>query len=53
MARIRKVTKYSSTYVIKLDPSDMKDLDLKEGDAVDIDDIVFVKNNGGFRKKAE
>ena len=47
MARIREVTKYSSTYVIKLNPADMRDLEIKEGDQVDIEDIVFLKKKGG------
>lgn len=44
MARPRKITKYGSSYVIKLIPQDMEDLDLEIKDEVDIEDIVKVKN---------
>lgn len=41
--RSRRITKYGGSYVIKLIPEDLKDLDLKIGDIVDIDEIVKLK----------
>ncbi len=37
--RLRKITKVGGSWFIKLEPADLKDLDLKEGDFVDIEDI--------------
>lgn len=46
--RIRKIVKVGSSFDIRLSPSDLKDLNLKEGDFVDIEDIV--KRNKRFKK---
>jgi antitoxin component of MazEF toxin-antitoxin module len=37
--RRRTIQKYGNSYAIKLEPSDMKDFELIEGDIVDIDDL--------------
>lgn len=42
--RKRKVVKYGGTYLIKLVPQDLSDLNLKENDEVDIDDLTKIKN---------
>lgn len=41
MARIREIKKYGDSRAIKLEPSDLVDLGIKEGDTVDIEDLVF------------
>ena len=41
--RLRQVVKWGNSFVIRLKPSDMKDLGLSEKDEVDIDDIVKYK----------
>ena len=41
--RIREIKKYGNTYVIKLSPDDLKDLNLKENDSVDIDKIIKIE----------
>ena len=43
--RVRQIKKYGNTFVIKLSPTDLEDLDLKENDSVDIDEIVKVKGD--------
>lgn len=48
MERLRKVKKWGNTHVIVLTKFDLKDLDLKEGDRVDISDLV--KKNGDNKK---
>jgi hypothetical protein len=40
MARYREVKKYAGMLVIKLSPADEKDLNLKLGDLIDIEDAV-------------
>lgn len=40
MTRYRRVEQYAGMFVIKLLPIDMKDLNLKIGDIVDIEDAV-------------
>lgn len=46
--RIRKIVKVGNSFDIRLASADMRDLNLKEGDFVDIDDIT--KRNKGFKK---
>lgn len=41
--RIRTIKKYGDSWVIKLDPSDVRDFQLIEGDKVDIDDLSLIK----------
>lgn len=43
--RMRKIVKVGNSFDIRLNPVDMKDLTLKEGDLVDIEDII--KKKGG------
>ncbi len=38
--RLRPVKLYGNTFVVTLTRSDVKDFELKEGDEVDIDDIM-------------
>ena len=40
--RTRQIKQYGNTFVIKLSPDDLKDLNLKVGDNVDIDDITKI-----------
>ena len=47
--RKRKVQKYGNSWIIKLNPIDIKDFNLEIGDEVDLEDIVIVK--GGEEKK--
>ena len=48
--RKRTIKKYGNTWIIKLEPSDVKDFDLKEGDVVDIDDLL-IQNLKRVKKK--
>lgn len=41
----RRITKIGSSHDIRLSPADLSDFDLKEGDFVDISDIVKVQND--------
>jgi len=41
MARIRTIGRYGNAWVIKINPTDVKDLQLREGDEVDIEDIII------------
>ena len=41
--RKRIIKKYGNTWVIKLEPSDVKDFGLAEGDSVDIEDLNLLK----------
>ena len=43
MKRLRQIKLYGNTYIIKLERIDITDLDLKEGDFVDISDLVKEK----------
>lgn len=43
MTRNREIKKYGNTWIIKLESIDVEDLDLKEGDIVDIEDLVTNK----------
>jgi len=38
--RLREIKKYGNSHMVLLVKSDLFDLNLKEGDAVDIDDLV-------------
>ena len=51
--RIRVLRKYGNTFVIPLTSIDMKDLELKEGDEIDIEDLVILnkKVKGKWRYK--
>lgn len=43
MSRLREIKKYGDTWVIKLNPIDISDFGLVEGDKVDIDDLELLK----------
>jgi hypothetical protein len=43
MARLREVGKYGNSFVIKLIPEDIQDLELELGDKLDIEDAMIVK----------
>lgn len=43
MPRIRIIKKYGNTFVIHLKPVDVTDLKIKEGDLVDIEDLIIKK----------
>lgn len=47
MERYRKVKKYGNSYIISLSKVDLKDLNLKEGDEVD---IQYIKKNENKNK---
>ena len=51
MARYRQVKKYGNSWVISLTPNDIKDLNIKEGDEVDIEDAVCKTSISGEMKK--
>lgn len=36
----RQIKKYGNTHAVKLEPSDLKDYDLKEGDELDMELIL-------------
>ena len=40
--RTRQIKQYGNTFVIKLSPDDLKDLNLEVGNYVDIDDITKI-----------
>lgn len=42
--RLRTIKKYGNTFVIRLTRADIKDLELKEGDEVNIEDFISKKN---------
>jgi len=42
MTRLRKIRKWGNTHVVVLTKPDRKDMDLSEGDLVDIEDIIKV-----------
>lgn len=44
MARYRQIKRYAGMLVIKLSPTDEKDLNIKEGDYVDVEDAIFTKS---------
>lgn len=43
--RIRTIRKYGNTFVIPLTSVDMKDLEIAEGDNIDIEDLVILNKN--------
>jgi len=49
--RKRTIQKYGNSYAIKLDPSDLRDFELKEGDSVDIDDLNLLECKNKKEKK--
>lgn len=49
--RKRVVKKYGDTWIIKLNPIDVKDFGLIEGDEVDIDDLELLKEAQPKRKQ--
>lgn len=51
--RIRKIQRYGNSYAIKLEPADIKDFELVEGDKVDIDDLNLLKEDGEKHKKMQ
>jgi len=50
MVRLREVKKYGTTWIVKLEPTDMDDLGLKVGDKIDIEDVVVKTKKGGYKK---
>ena len=42
MARLRQIKKWGNTHTIVLHKSDLIDLKLREGDFVDIDDLIKI-----------
>lgn len=43
--RLREVRKIGNSWFIKLDPADVKDFNLDEGNKMDIEDILIINNN--------
>jgi len=41
--RLRQIKQYGNTWVIKLEPTDMVDFGLKEGEKVDIEDLFILE----------
>lgn len=50
MTRLRPIKKYGNTWVITLTSPDVNDLGLKEGDMVDIEDMVVNKKEEAKKK---
>lgn len=48
--RKRTIKKIGGTWVIKLEPADIKDFGIIEGDVVDIDDLCLLKDEGSMKK---
>jgi antitoxin component of MazEF toxin-antitoxin module len=44
MQRFRKIKKYGNSHFISLKPIDLIDLGLKEGDYIDISDVVVISD---------
>jgi hypothetical protein len=42
MKKIRRIQKYGDSFAIKLEPTDLPDMDWKVGDLLDITDVVKV-----------
>ena len=54
MVRIRKIKKIGNSWFIKLNPSDVLDYNLSEGDLIEIEDaLMFGKKNKKRRTKNE
>lgn len=53
VTRYRKVKKYGDTWVIKLYPIDSQDFEIKEGDEVDISDIVVPEKTKKQKKESK
>ncbi len=49
--RLRKIKLYGNTYIIPLSKIDINDFGLKEGDLVDVEDMLIVKNNKKIKKE--
>lgn len=47
MARIRTIGIYGNSWVIKLSPIDVKDYGLKEGDEVNVEDMILMRKKRG------
>lgn len=41
--RKRTIKKYGDTWIIKLDPADVRDFGLVEGDQVNLDDLQLIR----------
>lgn len=53
MVRYRKVKKWGNSYVIVLDSTDVKDLNLSVGTEIDIEDCVKRKSNSTKSKEGK
>ena len=51
--RKRTIKKYGDTWIIKLDPADVRDFGLVEGDQVDIDELCLLRQEVPKKKKKE
>tara|TARA_Y100000034_G_scaffold34856_1_gene42785 strand:- start:260 stop:424 length:165 start_codon:yes stop_codon:yes gene_type:complete len=52
MKKIREIKRWGNTCVIILNTTDLKDMELKEGDNVDISDLIkFGDKEDGRRKQ--
>lgn len=50
MTRLRRVKRYSGVWTIKLEPTDVEDYGLVEGDIVDIEDLNLLKMKRSRKK---
>lgn len=48
--RKRKIKMVGNSWFIKLDPADVKDFDLEEGDEFDVE-LCLMKGNGSGRRR--
>lgn len=51
MARLRIIKKYGGTHFIQITSTDMRDFNLKEGDQIDIDDLIKIRGDKHGNKK--
>jgi len=51
MTRYRTIKKYGDTWIIKLMPIDAVDFGIKEGDEVDIENIIILKTKKEVKKR--
>jgi antitoxin component of MazEF toxin-antitoxin module len=51
--RKRKIQKWSNSWIIKLEPADVKDFGFVEGDEVDIDELCLLRQEVPKKKKKE
>lgn len=46
MTRLREIGRYGNAWIIKLSPVDVRDFNIKEGDKVDLEDMIIKTKRG-------